>query len=71
MIAFNLAGWDAFELKRRLELKRINIGANDVAYTPLDMQARGLASIARISVSPLNTDQDIERLMAALRELRD
>jgi cysteine desulfurase / selenocysteine lyase len=71
LIAFNLAGWDAFELKRRLELKRINIGANDVAYTPLDMQARGLASIARISVSPLNTDQDIERLMAALRELRD
>ena len=28
LIAFNLAGWDAFELKRRLGLKRINIGAN-------------------------------------------
>lgn len=70
LIAFNLAGWDAFEIKRRLALKRINIGANDVAYTPLDMQARGLVSIARISVSPLNSDQDIERLMVALRELR-
>ena len=71
LIAFNLAGWDAFELKRRLALKRINIGANDVAYTPLDMQARGLESVARISVSPLNTEQDIEVLLAALRELRD
>lgn len=71
LIAFNLAGWDAFELKRRLGLQRINIGANGVAYTPLDMQARGLASIARISVSPLNTDDDVERLMAALRALRD
>lgn len=71
LIAFNLAGWDAFELKRRLGLKRINIGANGVAYTPLDMQARGLESVARISVSPLNTEQDIEVLLAALRELRD
>ena len=71
LIAFNLAGWDAFELKRRLGLKRINIGANGLAYTPLDMQARGLTSIARVSVSPLNTEHDIELLIAALRELRD
>ncbi|WP_455884452.1 aminotransferase class V-fold PLP-dependent enzyme [Pseudomonas spelaei] len=70
LIAFNLAGWDAFELKRRLGLQRINIGANGVAYTPLDMQARGLTSVARISVSPLNHDHDIDSLMAALRELR-
>ncbi len=71
LIAFNLAGWDAFELKRRLALKRINIGANDVAYTPLDMQARALKSIARVSVSPLNTQEDIEHLIAALHDLRD
>jgi selenocysteine lyase/cysteine desulfurase len=71
LIAFNLAGWDAFELKRRLGLKRINIGANGVPYTPLDMQARELDSVARISVSYLNTAQDIEQLIAALRELRD
>ena len=70
LIAFNLAGWDAFELKRRLGLQGINIGANGVAYTPLDMQARGLASVARISVNPLNNADDIERLLAALRALR-
>ena len=69
LIAFNLAGWDSFELKQRLGVKRINIGANGVAYTPLDMQARGLSSVARISVSPLNTDDDIELLVKALREL--
>lgn len=71
LIAFNLAGWDSFELKQRLACKRINIGANGVAYTPLDMQARGLNSIARISVSPLNTDDEIELLVKALRELND
>ena len=70
LIAFNLAGWDSFELKQRLGLKRINIGANGVAYTPLDMQARGLSSVARISVSPLNTDDEIELLVKALRELK-
>ena len=69
LIAFNLAGVEAFELKRRLGRKRINIGANGVAYTPLDMQARGLASVARISVSPLNNDHDIELLIAALLAL--
>lgn len=70
LIAFNLAGWDSFELKQRLGLKRINIGANGVAYTPMDMQARGLSSVARISVSPLNTDDEIELLVKALRELK-
>jgi len=70
LIAFNMVGWDAFELKRRLGLKRINIGANGVPYTPLDMQARGLQSVARISVSYLNTPEDIGCLTAALRELR-
>ena len=70
LIAFNLAGWDSFELKQCLGLKRINIGANGVAYTPLDMQARGLSSVARISVSPLNTDDEIELLVKALRELK-
>ena len=71
LIAFNLTGWDAFELKQRLGLQRINIGANGVAYTPLDMQARGLNSIARISVSPLNDDRDCALLLEALRALRD
>lgn len=70
LIAFNLAGVDAFELKRRLGLQRINIGANGVAYTPLDMQARGLTSVARISVSPLNNDADIGLLLSALRDMR-
>ena len=51
-------------------MQGINIGANGVAYTPLDMQARGLSSIARISASPLNDDGDIEVLLNALRALR-
>ena len=41
------------------------------AQRPLDMLARGLASIARISVSPLNNDDDVAQLIAALQALRD
>jgi cysteine desulfurase / selenocysteine lyase len=71
LIAFTLKGWDSVELKQRLAQHGINIGANGVAYTPLDMQARGLESIARIAVSYLNTEEEIEVLLGHLRELAE
>jgi selenocysteine lyase/cysteine desulfurase len=67
LIALNLQGWDANALKEHLAGHGINIGANGVAYTPLDMQARGLASIARVSMSYLNTEEEIAELVRVLR----
>ena len=67
LIALNLQGRDANALKEHLAGHGINIGANGVAYTPLDMQARGLASIARVSVSYLNTEEEIAELVRVLR----
>ena len=69
LIAFTLKGWDSVDLKQQLALRGINIGANGVAYTPLDMQARGLESIARIAVSYLNTEEEMEVLLNALNQL--
>ncbi len=69
LIAFTLEGWDCVALKQALAERRINIGANGVAYTPLDMQARGLNSIARVSVSYLNTAEEIDILLTNLAEL--
>lgn len=69
LIAFTLKGWDCVDLKQQLAQRGINIGANGVAYTPLDMQARGLKSIARIAVSYLNTEEEMEVLLKALSEL--
>lgn len=69
LVAFTLKGWDSVELKQRLAQRGINIGANGVAYTPLDMQARGLDSIARIAVSYLNTEEEMDVLLNALNEL--
>lgn len=69
LVSFTLEGWDALEIKKELAMNGINIGANGVAYTPLDMQARRLVNIARISVSHLNTESEIETLLTALREM--
>jgi len=69
LIAFTLKGWDSLDLKQHLAQRGINIGANGVAYTPLDMQARGLESIARIAVSYLNTEREVEVLLRSLRAL--
>ncbi|WP_248806009.1 aminotransferase class V-fold PLP-dependent enzyme [Pseudomonas sp. MWU13-2100] len=69
LIAFTLEGWDVFELKQRLAESGINLGANGTAYTPLDMQVRGLSAIARIAISHLNTVEEIDTLLQALRAL--
>ncbi|BAQ79252.1 class V aminotransferase [Pseudomonas sp. St29] len=69
LIAFTLEGWDGQTLKEELARRDINIGANGMHYTPLDMQARGLGDIARIAVSYFNTEEEIERLLQALAEL--
>ncbi|UFQ01521.1 aminotransferase class V-fold PLP-dependent enzyme [Pseudomonas fitomaticsae] len=69
LIAFTLEGWDSMALKQTLAERRINIGANDVAYTPLDMQARGLTNIARVALSYLNTQEEIDVLLQNLTEL--
>lgn len=69
LIAFTLEGWDGQALKEELARRGINIGANGVNYTPLDMQARSLGSIARIALSYFNTQEEIECLLQALAEL--
>ncbi|MFZ6873706.1 aminotransferase class V-fold PLP-dependent enzyme [Undibacterium sp. Di27W] len=66
IVSFNLRGHDAMALKNSLAQQRIFIGANGVSYTPLDVQARGLHSIARASFSYLNTLDDVEQLAGAL-----
>ncbi len=66
LVSFNLRGHDAMSLKNALAKQAIYIGANGVPYSPLDMQARSLHSIARASFSYLNTEDDVEILARAL-----
>ena len=70
LISFTMEGRDALDIKRTLGTQGINIGANGTAYTPLDMQARGLTNIARVSVSHLNTLAEIDSLVSALFNMK-
>ncbi len=69
LVSFTLDAMEASRVKQRLAARGINIGANGVPYTPLDMRARGLAQIARMSVSYLTTDAEIDQAVSAVREL--
>lgn len=66
LVSFSVEGEAAPATRARLAGLGIHVGANGVAYTPLDMQARGLDGIVRASFSCLNNAADIERLASAL-----
>ena len=69
LIAFNVAGLDASNVQRSLAEQGVTIGSNGVAYTPFDMESRGLQEIARASVSYLTTDAEIDKLLNGIRAL--
>lgn len=66
LISFTVADLDVNTVKNRLARTGISAGANGPAYTPVDMEARGLAGIVRASVSYLTSEQEIGRLLAAV-----
>ena len=66
LVSFTVEGEAASDTKARLSQQGIRVGANGVPYTPLDMQARGLTGIVRASLSWLNDEGDIARLVTAL-----
>jgi cysteine desulfurase / selenocysteine lyase len=69
LISFAVDGIAPMQLKEKLATKGINIGANGVAYTPLDMRARSLQEIARLSLSYLTTQHEIEASLQAIKAL--
>jgi cysteine desulfurase/selenocysteine lyase len=70
LISFTVAGIDPAMVKTQLSFAGVQIAVNGVAYTPLDMKSRGLSSIARVGVSYLNTERDIDRLIESIKTLK-
>jgi selenocysteine lyase/cysteine desulfurase len=69
LVSLTVEGIGAQDVRKRLAAERFNVGANGVAYTPLDMKARGLTEIIRASVSYFNTEDEIERLVRAVQAI--
>jgi len=69
LVSFNVDGLAAPDVREALAGQGINITANGVPYTPLDMRARGLDTVARASVSYLTSGAEIDRLVAAVAQL--
>jgi len=69
LVSFNVDSMPAAGVRQALAQQGINITANGVPYTPLDMQARSLDSVARASVSYLTSGAELDRLVAAVTAL--
>ena len=68
IVSFSRAGLDVRRLADRLAVQRINVSISDRGSTLLDMQDRGLDEIVRASPHYYNTEEEVERLVAAIRD---
>ncbi|HLY91024.1 MAG TPA: aminotransferase class V-fold PLP-dependent enzyme [Acetobacteraceae bacterium] len=69
LVSFTLDGRSGADVKKAMAAQGINLGLNGRAFTPLDMDARGLTEVLRASVSYLTTEAELDRFQAALAAL--
>jgi selenocysteine lyase/cysteine desulfurase len=71
IVTFTLAGQDpeAIRLALASQTPAINVSVSTRSSTLLDLQARGLTSMVRASVHYYTTEEEIERLVGAVREM--
>ncbi len=67
---FTVAGVNAVTVWDALRAQAINVSISEITNTRLDMETRGLPELVRASVHYLTTDEEIDRLCAALIALR-
>ena len=67
IVSFYKAGEEAGALAARLLRDGINISTSTAKNARLDLAARGLSSINRASIHYYNTQGEIERFCAAVR----
>ncbi len=70
LVTFQHARFKASEIKTKLSARNINVSVSDGPGMRLSYLARGLeAGMVRSSVHYYNTDEEIDRFVAAIREL--
>jgi cysteine desulfurase/selenocysteine lyase len=66
LVSFTVEGLAAVEVKRRLMDRGFEVAANQASFTPLDMQARNLNSVVRVSAHSCTTQSELEEFVAAV-----
>lgn len=70
IVSFTIAGLAPLETVDRLRERQIMIGASDPAGARLDSEARGLPTLLRAAPHYYNTEEELGRLVDALKQLR-
>jgi cysteine desulfurase / selenocysteine lyase len=68
LVSFTFDHCNAKLAQARLNAQGVEVALNGLAFTPLDLQARGLTDILRASAHTTTTDADIDRLIHAVSE---
>jgi cysteine desulfurase / selenocysteine lyase len=69
IVTFVLSGLGAGAIKQALGAQAINVHTSTGRSSRLDMEARGLGDVVRASVHYYNSEEEVERLCAALAAL--
>ena len=69
MVSFNVARLNPSVVRERLISAGIEVAANQAAFTPLDMQARQLDGVVRVTPHACTTWEEIEMLVDTVRTL--
>ncbi|HLX08414.1 MAG TPA: aminotransferase class V-fold PLP-dependent enzyme [Thermoanaerobaculia bacterium] len=69
LVSIAIAGWDAAALKLRLRERGFNTSSANRQTDLLDMEAKGVTTILRVSPHYYNTEQELDSLLEALAEL--
>jgi cysteine desulfurase/selenocysteine lyase len=69
IVSFALDGRDPVVVTKAMAEQSINTSVSTANMTRLDMEARGLESLIRASVHYYNSDDEIQRLLAAIESL--
>jgi selenocysteine lyase/cysteine desulfurase len=69
IVTFTHEGATASTLKDRLGRRKMNVSITSRSSTRIDMESRGLDSMIRASVHYYNSEEEVDGLVGAVREV--
>lgn len=68
IVTFGVEGLDPTHIKQHLAEKRINVSVTKVSSTRLDMEAREISGMVRVSPHVYNTEAECDMLISAVKD---